>query len=200
MALHRELIERLVVDHELGELGEDTSALLNAYLASDANAFALASEISQTVAAARSAMTDPMTSAEAPLPPLNFAGLARATATREDDEQLPRLAPSARSGRRPAHRPWQWVGFAAAAAIAIVASFGYWPTLRVFTETELNRVRNDRDPFIAVSSSLITAPGSTEGFWQIRRSHRNSTTSGYMSSLKVRWTGPLDRPQIGESL
>ncbi|MBX3395530.1 MAG: hypothetical protein KF841_09190 [Phycisphaerae bacterium] len=200
MALNRESLERLVIDNELGELNQDASALLDAYLVADADAFTLASEISRTLAETRIVMTDQTASHEQGLPPPKFLGRVHPAADHDDSPQVPRLTGSDHSCGPSVHQPRQWIGFAAAAAIAMAASFGYWPTVRDLTGTGSSRTHLVRSTNLDVGGNVFVAPESKKGFWHIRELPRTPSASGGKSSLKVRWTGPLDPPQIGESL
>lgn len=66
-------LERLLIDRELGELNADTSALLDAFLATGGSSSAAEPEITSTLRQLRAALAVPPPAQPSPLPPLRIA-------------------------------------------------------------------------------------------------------------------------------
>lgn len=171
MSLDNQMLGRLVIDRAMGELSGDMAALLDNYLSANQEQLLASRSIMATVADARRSLTRSDYAVTEALPPPLFGRVS------------PRkvwVTNAVRGG---------FVGFAAAAAIALALWMGYGPTPQS-KQMELTRQT-------MVSSDVHDAPRGVAGFWSVSDLRRGFSAKRSTENRKVEWTGPITRPKIG---
>ncbi len=173
--LNTETIERLLIDRQLGELSEDSSALLDAYLRTAPGMAAGENELARI---------------------LQLAGHAlRTTGSASDSLSLPGLdLPRMRQAMtRP--RPPRWLSRFSPllAAAAIMSAFFLGGRFPVGRDGILLPAK-DRSP----STPPAVAAGPDEGIWSVGRYEPSRAGRSRASTQLLRWTSPLLSPVFGD--
>lgn len=171
MSLDNQTLERLVIDRAMGELSGDMAALLDSYLEADQEQLMASRSIMATVADARSSLTRSEDAVTEALPPPLFGRFS---------PRISRVTSAVRGG---------FVGFAAAAAIALALWLGYGPTPQA-KQMELSRQT-------MMASDAHDAQRGVAGFWSVSDLHRGFSAKRSTENRKIEWTGPITRPKIG---
>jgi hypothetical protein len=177
--MDEKVLERLLIDREVGELSADASRLLEAYLEVSTEHADLAKSVPATIALARRAVGSGQVPPAETMPPLTN----RVVAGRRGESLPTRLT----KGAAPWPRAWPR-GLAVAAAI-LVAFFlgsraGPQPGPAGLTSRHITR--------------LSTETRDAGGFWSYNRLQESRAGRPAGSIPRIKWTTPLGPPRVGE--
>ncbi|MEK6643038.1 MAG: hypothetical protein AABZ08_03955 [Planctomycetota bacterium] len=166
--MNHETLERLLIDRRLGELTEDTEALLKEVLRLAPDTAPIAERIDATLELASRALRAAKSPA-APLPPLNSQSLAIAAKRPISSTALP--------GR-----------FAIAAALILT----FWLGGRMSSPTSISV--SDRTPQLQITKAIDASPVNV---WSLGQLAARSVQTRTSDSANIQWTSPIARPQLG---
>lgn len=166
--MDHETLERLLIDRRLGELTEDTEALLEEVLRLTPDAAPLVEKVDTTLQLASGALR-PTESPASPLPPLHSQTLAIAAGRPSSSTALP--------GR-----------FAIAAALILT----FWLGGRMNSSTSSSNTNRESLPQI---TQIIDA--SPVNVWSLGQLAARSAQTRPSDSTTIQWTSPIARPQLG---
>lgn len=173
MSVDKETLDRLLIDRALGELSEDASALLDAFVQGNPGAALAAGEVRDTLGVVRKALGSRSGDADDTLPAPEFL------------HRLPRarLGDSTRGG---------FIGFALAASIGLLVWIGIGPA----------KLPNRPEGGSVITMQAAGGRGTAvkeAGFWAVDQWRRAYGAQKSRRGSRVEWTGPISRPRIGES-
>lgn len=170
--MNRETLEHLIVDRQLGELSEDVSSLLDAYMQASPDARAEVQEVETTLSLAKDILH----------------------ASSQDNVPLPAFPASqvSRELEKPSHQFHQsWkkpLALAAALALGVFLGAKTSSSTSPSSTQSIPVAFNDHDAGAVPQSD----------FWSFNQRRLQSTHSA--STKPVEWTSPLHWPVKGESL
>jgi hypothetical protein len=168
MALKRETLEGLLLDHHFGALPTETTELLDAYLEGDPEARMVAGELTATACLARQALArEPV----AGLPKPRFS--------------LPREAVTPLLGAR-VWSPW----FAAAACLAVGFVLGHSTFNNPAPKLNTARVS---ETVVGVETTRKT---SSNSFWSVNNLRQGTNENARLPAYTVVWDSPLKKPHL----
>jgi len=190
-------LERLILDQALGALSPDCATLLENYLATHAEAAALAREMSATASLARKALAEPV--------PGEVPEFAAEVGVPWPSEAPPCRRPhSAGLGMPPVGRFARPSGMATWAkrisgiAAAVLVGFGAHAFLYDGVRTEPAPMPRGTAFVSAVPRTTGDTDAGREGFWSARRLYERTAQGGAAVSEKVIWDSPVRVRRAGD--
>ncbi len=177
--MDEKVLERLVIDREVGELSADASRLLEAYLEVSTEHADLAKSVPATIALARRAVGSGQVPAVEAMPPLS----SRAAAGRQAGSAPYRSVMNAAPGPRAWPR-----GLTVAAAILVAFFLG-------------SRAGPESEPAGLTGGQITRRSTETRdagGFWSYNRLQESRAGRPAGSIPRIKWTTPLGPPRVGE--
>ncbi|HWL94159.1 MAG TPA: hypothetical protein VNT79_11560 [Phycisphaerae bacterium] len=177
--LNHDVIERLLIDREMGELSDDAVALLDEFRRLNPAGRESADETVPIVRLARAALREDLPADARPLPMVSFA--------RRTDRK-----------RRAAWIGGGLLGFAAAAALALAV----WTANRqgVFSLDSVAPLARTQDgDGTLVNSSARTRNEGAAGFWSVGEWRRSMNAGQAGAGADIEWINPVMRPRRGAS-
>ena len=172
--MNAETMQRLLIDRSLGLLPNDVEALLDAHLAIDSEAAALAAQFDRTAALARRALAGGPASELPPFP---------AESVRREGRSL---------------RRWMWTRNITAAAATLVIGFGLGAALfRNAADLDASGKALGGLPAAIVGTSPVS-PRSA-GMWSTRRALERATRAPEKTAARLIWDSPVRKPRLGDA-
>ena len=175
MAIDPEILERLLIDHALGELSPDAEALLADYLAREPKASEEAEEIARAVDVARCALTPSEDAKPYSLPPLLLYARWRILW---------------RAGARAA---------ALAACLLIGVGVGLWfSQSKQVIETQVEVARASAAQQSAREDGDGTEEANRSEIWSARRFYEAASRPARTKRARLIWDSPTKMPRLEE--
>lgn len=173
--MNAETIERLLIDRSVGMLTNDVETLLEAHLAVDAAAAALAAEFDQTAALARRALAG---EAAVELPPFPAERL------RSEGRSL---------------RGWIWTRNISAVAATLVIGVGLGAGMFGAPPSALNKGSASTGSNTVEIAETPPASSGSAGMWSTRRLIERATREPEKSASRLIWDSPVRKPRLGDT-
>ena len=169
--MQSEILEKILIDYDLGELPADTEELLQAYLRLCPERVETAAAVAGTIRLTRAAFRS------------EYA---------EEIEELPAPSFLRAAPRRASRRRHAWVArFATAAAILLA----FWIGLHSGSPIAAPSIRAN-PPAQSLSGARAAR---NDGFWSRKHLHETVSMHRPTTSRNIVWPGPIARPQPGAS-